>query len=52
MSEKAPEQKETPGSSDHDERQKKDKGRELFTKMAKVKNYPIDHRPPEPDEEQ
>ena len=53
MSERTPKLRETPQLSNDDERQRKrDKGKELFAKMAKVKTYPIDHRPPEPDEEE
>ena len=53
MSERTPKPRETPKLSNDDERQRKrDKGKELFAKMAKVKTYPIDHRPPEPDEEE
>ena len=37
MSKKAPKPKETPGSSNDDERQRKrDKGKELFAAMAKI----------------
>ena len=49
MSKKATKPKETPKSSNDDERQRKrDKGKELFAKMAKVKTYPIDNRPLNP----
>ena len=49
MSKKAPKPKETPKSYNDDERQRKrDKGKELFAKMAKVKTYPIDNRPLNP----
>ena len=49
MSKKAPKPKETPKSSNDDERQRKrDKGKEIFAKMAKVKTYPIDNRPLNP----
>ena len=49
MSKKAPKPNETPKSSNDDERQRKrDKGKEIFAKMAKVKTYPIDNRPLNP----
>ena len=44
MNEKTPEQKTTP-DDDELRKAKRDKGRELFAKMAKVKTYPVDHRP-------
>ena len=49
MSERTPKPRETPKLSNDDERQRKrDKGKELFAKMAKVKTYPIDNRPLNP----
>ena len=54
MSKKVSERKATPDTSVNDDevcKAKKIKGKELFAKMAKVKTYPIDHRPSEPTED-
>ena len=53
MKKKTSKRKVTPDTSVEDDevrKAKKAKGEELIAKMAKVKTYPIDHRPPEPTE--
>ena len=53
MRKKVSERKVTSGTSVKDDevrKAKKAKEEELFAKMAKVRTYPIDHRPPEPTE--
>ena len=54
MSKKVAERKATPDTSVNDDevrKAKEIKGKELFAEMAKVKTYPIDHRPSEPTED-